>query len=72
MVQSSHKVDILAIESLSKVDECCVEAVVSVSNSVVDVRMQVLSSQEGVSGEGRHVVCSLDGLVGGLITIDSV
>lgn len=51
LVQSSHKVDILSIESLSQMDECCVEAVVSVSNSVVDVRMQVLSSQESVSGE---------------------
>jgi hypothetical protein len=54
------------------VDECGVEAAVSVANSIVDVRMQVSSSGEDVSGEGRNIVISLDVLVSGAVTIDSV
>lgn len=72
LVHCSYKVDILTIESLSEVYECSVEAVISVSNSIVDVRMQVLSSHEHVSRERGNIVSSLDMFISGAVTIDFV
>jgi len=72
LIHGSNQVDILASETFSKMDKGSVEATCSVSNTIVDVRVQVGSTGEHMSWEVSDVIGALDEVISGTVAIDSV